>query len=143
MSSESLWIKGWSATSASLRQWPGFGGHKGACFGHESPQKLASRREEDKNIVVAVNGFRRWSSKASGNVASSSACRPDGRGEEEDDHLHRLGPTHRSDTESVSRPVRSWAGLWADSVGFGQVSHSPIFSISFSFLFLLFSVLEF
>jgi hypothetical protein len=104
--------------------------------------KTASRREEDKNIIVAVNGFRQWSSKVSGNVASSSACRLNGRGEEEDDHLHCVGPTRWSDTESVSRPVHSWAGLWADSVGFDQVSHSPIFSVSFSFLFLLFSVLE-
>jgi hypothetical protein len=55
--------------------------------GRESLQKLASRRDEDKNIVVAVNGSRRWLSKASGDVASSSACRPGGRGEEEDDFL--------------------------------------------------------
>jgi hypothetical protein len=48
---------------------------------------LASGLVGDQNVGLVVNGFKRESSKTTGDVASSSACRPDGRGEKEDDLL--------------------------------------------------------
>jgi hypothetical protein len=88
----------------------------------------------DKNKCVAVNGDRRWSSKAAGTWSSPARCRSQGGEEDEDGDLLPV--------------ITKWYGLarlakWATLVGFGQVSQSPLFSVSFSFLFLLISFSDF
>jgi hypothetical protein len=65
---------------------------RGLWFGRKSPQKLASRRDEDKNIVLAVNGARRWSPKAAGDVELDLHRGVDLLWEEEEDFFFCFPP---------------------------------------------------
>jgi hypothetical protein len=108
---------------------------RGLWFGHESPQKLASRRDEDKNIVLAVNGARRWSPKVAGDVELNLRRGVDLQWEEEEDFFFCFPPEAISRAGLAPRP-----SCWAGSVGFGQVSPFCFFFVLFLFLFSVFQI---
>jgi hypothetical protein len=84
---------------------------------------------------LAVNGARRWSPKAAGDVELDLHRGVDLLREEEEDFFFCFPPEAVSSAGLAPRP-----SCWAGSVGFSQVSPLPFFSILFLFLFSIFQI---
>jgi hypothetical protein len=85
--------------------------------------------------MVEVSGIDGRSAEAASTWSSPSVCRPHAGGEEEDDLLHRVGPTCRRDTETVSKLASRWAGYWASAHWPSLSLFSSAFYFPFLFLF--------
>jgi hypothetical protein len=105
---------------------------RGLWFGRESPRELASRHDEDKNIVLAVNRARRWSPKVAGDVELDLHRRVDLQREEEEDFFLCSPPLKRY--LGLGQLIGPPGGLWPGELFLIFFSCCTFFSI-FCFVF--------